>query len=1854
MKLLSHILLALGLAAGASQTLRAQFVSVDLGGPASAGSTTVSGTTITNTGGGADIWGTADQCHYYYTNVVGNYDVKCRFLVLSNTPTTGYANAWVKGELMARLPDPTLATAVANAGDPMFAMMTTRTNTAASGNIAVGQNEVNIQYRAARNQGANWPGTPPNVLQPWSKITPTYPNQWLRVQRIGSVMFGYTGNNGTTWKLVYTADTANDPAWMTPEGSGITNAWGTTNLIGLAITSHDNTAGRTAYSVSDNLTFTAGLLTNAIGDRLGFTLLAGVTGADYITNVTQVKLDGADITSLVTVTNSAGLPAETTVIFPGFGTNQVPNSQHTVALTVQTYQNQTLTAASVPYTVPNFSTLTTNAVVPVALSSLDTTQVGFAVRSWQSHQYEPNAFRWAEEQVIGLRGANIADQTSADSAGFFAWTNAVLLGSVSTSAGPFLYDTNFAQAWSDLNPFGIGLNGTDNSALELFTWMYFPTQGVYQIYVGSDDYFAITMSGTHPLDRMGTTVMSFNAAQTPATFTAYNQQWVINQPGAYPVRILWENASGGAGLQLYGAYPSGYGTNIYIPVNDDGRISGYASPIQCFRPSASSVAGPYVKKANPVKDGQNVTFFQPIVVDLGDGLGGLTVATNAIVLKVDNVAQTLAVSQPGAGTTRVVSQMGTNLWATGAHTILLTFSDSLSNSYSYTWPFTVISVPPTSPATVQIPLASMVPTNVIDFSQAGFRVHSYQTVAYQANRHGWTEEQIEGLRGPNVADQTMTYGTGYYVWQDLLDFLSNGGFTGEYNYNNSFATFGINNGNITYPPSAPIYSYPWWDNCALEIGAWLVFPKAGTYMMMVNSDDGWQVSCPVGSPFSRLGTVVGLRDAGSLSGGPNGGALVGNTAQYFSFTIPAAGAYPFRLLWENGTGGLGVEWSIYQYLPDGSVAKMPVNDAAQPDAIKAYQTTTGGDSTAPYVKYVNPAPDTQNAVFYSPVVADLVDSTGRTVNTNSIVLTVDNVPRPLTITQSNTTPTVTHVVQQLTVPWQTGSHTNVLTYLDNVGTGYTNTWVFSVINVLPYGIINIPLTNMVATNTIDFAKPGFLIHTWQVTNAPANSSVWVEQALMGLQSTTNLADQTSATNAFGSIAWPDVLDFGGNGQNGEWGYNSYAYGGLLYGNAAAGGAVFTNILGFYSQGGAPNVNWNMMEIGAWLVFPRAGNYIMHANPDDEFRLTAPSGNPFNKVGTVVMWREATGGQGGASVGQVGGTYATINIPAPGAYPFRLLWWNISGGFGVEWSIYQYRADGSVEKILINDTNNPNSILAYQISSQDSPYVKNINPVPASAVGAAPAMTFGSGYGQTDFTLDLADGFTTVNTNSIMLSFQGASQPITITQPTNGLTHILRSATNFWPSGAFGPLTLSYQDSLGKTYSVSWNIATSFWGSLTNGLALGLGDTNAPGFKLRAYQLDPKATAGTTVIPTRVHVAEQILAGLWGANVAKTTNLTDGIYWDWIGTGPTNGTINFNLPGQAQIGSFQSPNYPDRLFPGIPGAVTATVNSDTNNDYVFEYLAYVEFPTNGTYTLGVNSDDGFRLTRGWAPPANFGALLVNAPSGVTGFKPTVQNSYLASYSITNPVTGNLVLANGAGYGSTTNGEGCVISNPGALAGNIALMYRSAYCGYVQQVQNAAAAGAIGVVFIQNRPSTEGPFPQEPGVTPIQPIPAVQIEQADGNTLAAILATNGTVNVTLTPMDYLVNPPADLSPLGQADVGKGASDVLFPVVVQQAGTYPLRLIYFQGGGGGNCEFFSYVGGTKVLINDLTQGGLRAYYSLVHPGLSITSDGTNLTVTYGGTLQTSTDLVNWTDVAGSSSLVIPLNSAGAQAFFRAKMVQ
>ena len=127
-------------------------------------------------------------------------------------------------------------------------------------------------------------------------------------------------------------------------------------------------------------------------------------------------------------------------------------------------------------------------------------------------------------------------------------------------------------------------------------------------------------------------------------------------------------------------------------------------------------------------------------------------------------------------------------------------------------------------------------------------------------------------------------------------------------------------------------------------------------------------------------------------------------------------------------------------------------------------------------------------------------------------------------------------------------------------------------------------------------------------------------------------------------------------------------------------------------------------------------------------------------------------------------------------------------------------------------------------------------------------------------------------------------------------------------------------------------------------AKGTINTASNGFKTRVYQ-----TTGATV--ASLAAAERQLAGLAGANVANLSGVNaDGTF--------TLATINFD---DDQVGAGQFPI--DDPIPGYPG--TAPDQTDALDNIVVESIAYVDLPA-GLVTLGVTSDDGFKVSVGGDP------------------------------------------------------------------------------------------------------------------------------------------------------------------------------------------------------------------------------------------------------------------------------------------------
>ncbi len=140
---------------------------------------------------------------------------------------------------------------------------------------------------------------------------------------------------------------------------------------------------------------------------------------------------------------------------------------------------------------------------------------------------------------------------------------------------------------------------------------------------------------------------------------------------------------------------------------------------------------------------------------------------------------------------------------------------------------------------------------------------------------------------------------------------------------------------------------------------------------------------------------------------------------------------------------------------------------------------------------------------------------------------------------------------------------------------------------------------------------------------------------------------------------------------------------------------------------------------------------------------------------------------------------------------------------------------------------------------------------------------------------------------------------------------------------------------------------------------------------------------------------------------------------------------------------------------------------------------------------------------------------------------------------------------------------------------------------------------------------------------------------------------------------INVPTDAILLGQVD--GNTANVTMKCLVQDAGVYPLRVVWQEAAGGANLELFSLkADGTPVLLNDTDNGGYKTYRSATVPSkptafsmtVKLTGGAVEITWTEPGVvLQQSTDLKAWSDIASATSPYRPNMTASPAVFYRLK---
>lgn len=178
---------------GSTTVAAVDWSSQQVGSPALAGSTTVGSGTITVTGSGADIWGTADAFHFAAQPLTGDGSIVARVLSQQNT------DPWAKAGVMIR-------EGTAAGARHAFCFVTPTSGVA-------------FQRRPTT-------GGPTSHTSGSRASVP----RWLRLVRAGSAITAHESADGATWTLIGSA------------AIGIGNPV----QIGLAVTSHDDAAICTA------------------------------------------------------------------------------------------------------------------------------------------------------------------------------------------------------------------------------------------------------------------------------------------------------------------------------------------------------------------------------------------------------------------------------------------------------------------------------------------------------------------------------------------------------------------------------------------------------------------------------------------------------------------------------------------------------------------------------------------------------------------------------------------------------------------------------------------------------------------------------------------------------------------------------------------------------------------------------------------------------------------------------------------------------------------------------------------------------------------------------------------------------------------------------------------------------------------------------------------------------------------------------------------------------------------------------------------------------------------------------------------------------------------------------------------------------------------------------------------------------------------------------------------------------------------------------------------------------------------------------------------------------------------------
>lgn len=1127
-----------------------------------------------------------------------------------------------------------------------------------------------------------------------------------------------------------------------------------------------------------------------------------------------------------------------------------------------------------------------------------------------------------------------------------------------------------------------GIPGTTGSGdyfvMEFTGFLELPA-GTVRFGVNSDDGFKLTIgSGLNPAVQ-GLQLIVLDGTRgfgnTEANIT-------VSQAGIYPFRLLfWENTGANSGVEFFTFQPGQTSGSRYL-VNDRNQ----ANAIKAYREALN--APPSILNATPslsayVDRAGNAGAVPPapfMWAEILDGAAALD--AGSVVWRLDGNALSAQVTKDGS-VSRVTAQAPT-LAAGSLHTNVLIYAASGGQSLTNVWTFTVGSYP-TIPA--EYALAS------VDVSKPGFRARGYQI---DVNRNPATgvvpnaERQLAGdYRDANgqpypntlltewLAVDGTVLGTadadGYFTVPDLINW-------------NQDAPSGAGNFTATTVPAFEDQPVPGLtgnagpnstDRAVYSIETILEL-KAGPYRMGVASDDGFRLSAGRG-PGDVAGVQFGT--AGDR----------GTTDTFMDFVVPADGFYPFRLMWFETGGGATCEFFVVD-LATGT--KTLINDASGFTAIKAYRESP---VSRPYVSRAKPTVNYGYAFADEDLVVDITDG-ALALDPATVVVRINNTVQAVETSKAGKVTTVKRP-GGLANLLPSGANNVQVIYGWAGGGLVTNSWSYTV----PAYTRPIPAGNKVAQSQV--SGTGFRARAHQIDRSKdsnqGNGGRYTGQSggaqnmprpeiqlaggyveLATGQPFPNLA--TPGPNADGTWDVPEVINFNHAQSSGGPAANA----GIFNADAASPGLPGTGTSNF----GLDN---SVHEITTYLSL-KAGAHILGLNVDDGW-LCSSSPNPRDTLGTLLGWRNATGGQNGSPLNNPNGAF-TVIVPEDGIYPFRILWWQGGGGVNIEFlaidkntgtQVLVNDVNGAYPSVVANGGNLVSAVTAYSTYTGPArPWTKfSVYPMPTHATlwqnqhqqsGPGPIQVVVAGGNPVDIANDeprfdqalvnrpFGDAIGAIvadlGSSPVGMILDGVAVTPTVAEVAGSTDKLVRYVPE-------PPLASGSTHTAGLVYAGTtnyWTFTVSTYTNVAAGVAkpVASADPSSAGFRVKVVQAQTTATLANTVAR-----AEAQLAGT-PADVSIPGPETGGAYH-------VPGIINWNVaknPGNsgAEIGNFQTARTgtADEAVPGVPGA--ALSGAPRFENITAEIFAYLELQA-GYQKFGINGDDGWKLQIG-LPGQTDGTLL----------------------------------------------------------------------------------------------------------------------------------------------------------------------------------------------------------------------------------------------------------------------------------------